>query len=198
MVFVQKKSIVLKCLTINESDVLVTVLTEDGHKVCLIAKGAKKSKRRFVGGIFDAANVIEITYRQTLNPPFFVEEAKLINSFLFLRSKYEKLMAALNLLKLIDKIAVESGSDQIEIYKILGNSLKSLEKVNDLECFKLHYLTKILNFLGILDSDTGLKVFVKTPILENFKIKIDHQEIVRNLYRLRQSLEEFSGLSHVL
>lgn len=193
MNFVSCKAIVLKTNPIKESDLVVTLLTEQGLKVSVIARGAKKSKKRFVGGIFDPTNVVDIVYREQNNPPYTVEEVKLVNGFLFLRQSYEKLMCAFHLVKLVNRIALESGYDQAELYKITGNALKSLETVTNVKCFQLHYMTKILYFLGVLDKKNIHENFLKFPLKNSHFIDLSNDEINNNLRVLKQSFEEFAG-----
>lgn len=69
------RAIVLKTTLIRESDVLLVALSEQHGKIQLLARGARRSRKRFLGGIdvFDAGN-FELTRKADSSMSYAVEQ----------------------------------------------------------------------------------------------------------------------------
>ena len=81
----QTDAVVLNCIEHGESDVIVTLFCQDVGRLSAIAKGAKKSKRRFVNKL-ELFSFLRISYQQKANSSLaFLTEADLHTSFLQLR-----------------------------------------------------------------------------------------------------------------
>lgn len=81
----QTDAVVLNCLEHGESDVIVTLFCEDVGRLSAIAKGAKKSQKRFVNKL-ELFSFLHISYQQKANRSLaFLIEADLHTSFLQLR-----------------------------------------------------------------------------------------------------------------
>lgn len=88
------RGIVLSISDHGESDKIVTFYSPDLGKATAIAKGAKRSKKRFVNKL-EEFSLLEMLY----NPPkkeglLFLHEAELENAFLSLRNTYPRYVAA--------------------------------------------------------------------------------------------------------
>lgn len=82
----ETEAIVLDCTDHGESDLIVTLFSRDVGRITAIAKGAKKSKKRFVNKL-ELFSFLQITYQQKSgNSLAFLSEAELYTSFLGIRS----------------------------------------------------------------------------------------------------------------
>ncbi len=81
----EAEAIVLDCQDHGEADLIVTFFCQDIGRVSGIAKGAKRSQRRFVNKL-ELFSFLHITYSDLANSSLlFVHEAELHTSFLNLR-----------------------------------------------------------------------------------------------------------------
>ena len=62
---IKDKVIVLKQSKFSESDLIVKALNPKGTLLSFIAKGALKSKKRFVGGVLEPGNFIGVEYKKS-------------------------------------------------------------------------------------------------------------------------------------
>jgi len=84
----ETEAIVLDCFDHGESDVIVTFLSRNEGRLTAIAKGAKRSKKRFVNKL-ELFSFLHITYQVTPNRSLtFLSEAELYTSFLNIRRNY--------------------------------------------------------------------------------------------------------------
>ncbi|PIE57418.1 MAG: DNA repair protein RecO [Desulfobulbus propionicus] len=120
------------CFVLNtkdhgESDKLVTCYSRDHGKITGIAKGAKRSKRRFVNKL-ELFTRLDIMYSQPRTGSlFFIHEAELITASLSLRRAYNRYLAASYLAELILKWTGDHDSDSA-IFALLEWGFSSLEK----------------------------------------------------------------------
>lgn len=100
-------ALVLKVSSYAESDKLVTFYSPDIGRVTSIAKGAKRSKRRFVNKLEEFCQ-LQITYRPPKNGGLlFLSEAELEDPFLTLRKQYPCYVAAM----LVSELVLNSTSE---------------------------------------------------------------------------------------
>ena len=105
------RGIVLKVTGHGESDKIVTLYSPDIGRVTGIAKGAKRSKKRFVNKL-EEFSLLDIIYR----PPrsgslLFLSEAELENPFLSLRATHERYIAAVLACELVIRFTSEHDPD---------------------------------------------------------------------------------------
>ncbi|MGW8193663.1 MAG: DNA repair protein RecO, partial [Desulforhopalus sp.] len=85
----ETEAIVLDCIDHGESDIIVTLFCLDGGRLSAIAKGAKKSKKRFVNKL-EIFTFLHITYqRKSSTSLAFLAEAELHTGFVNIRSNLE-------------------------------------------------------------------------------------------------------------
>ena len=101
-VIINTTGLILRLGEMNESDVLIEAFSPDYGRISLLAKGGKRSKKRFFGLILDA-QVLEMNLRQTArgNELWLLESAALIESHAGLRRDYRRFMAAAPVLELL-------------------------------------------------------------------------------------------------
>ena len=100
-------AVVLRALEFGESDKIVTLLTRDAGKVTAIAKGAKRSLRRF-GGALELFSYVRIDYRQRRTAELaFLERAVLVRPWRGLIASLERYGAACHVVEVADKLTAE-------------------------------------------------------------------------------------------
>jgi DNA repair protein RecO (recombination protein O) len=174
------KAFILKVKKYSESDLILDVLTLEGNKLGLIAKGARKSKKRFSGGVLEPMNLINIVYKSKENLKveqalFFLNEAVLLQSFDKLRTNYERLELAFYFIKYMDKVSYEANLDADSLFNLLGHSLKKAETTDNLKFLKHCFEMKLLFNLGVLPPKLYNRDILSTAIrdideLENKKV----------------------------
>jgi DNA repair protein RecO (recombination protein O) len=120
-------AIVLRTRDYGESDKVVTVLSCDAGKFSAIAKGAKRSRRRFPGSLEILSHVrVDFRYRQGAELAF-LERAILVRPWQRLLSSLERYTAASHVLEVADKLTAERevGDD---LYRLV---LATLARIDD-------------------------------------------------------------------
>lgn len=100
-------AVVLRTLEFGESDKIVTLLTRDAGKLNGIAKGAKRSLRRF-GGALELFSHVRIDYRQRRTAELsFLERAVLVRPWRGLLGSLERYAAACHVVEVADRLTAE-------------------------------------------------------------------------------------------
>ncbi|MEW6273117.1 MAG: DNA repair protein RecO [Thermodesulfobacteriota bacterium] len=119
-------AIVLRTREFGESDKIVTVLSRSAGKFSGIAKGAKRSQRRFPGTLEIFSHVL-LDYRRRPHAELaFLERATLLHPWPRLLDSLERFTAASHVVELADKMTVESevGDD---LYGVVAATLARLQ-----------------------------------------------------------------------
>lgn len=121
------RGLVLNVSDHGEADKIVTFFSPDLGKATGIAKGAKRSKQRFVNKL-EEFSLLEIMYR----PPrrgslIFIVEAELEKSFLTLRQHFDRYLMAMLIVELVLRFTREHDPDT-EVYSLLAWAMYSLDK----------------------------------------------------------------------
>lgn len=120
-------ALVLRVSDHGESDKIVTFFSPDLGRVTGIAKGAKRSKKRFVNKL-EIFSLLEIFYRPPKrNTLFFISEAELENAFLSLRGDFRRYVMATFIVELVLRFTREHDPDP-GIFNLLHWAMSSLEK----------------------------------------------------------------------
>jgi DNA repair protein RecO (recombination protein O) len=119
-------AIILRAVDYGESDRIVTFLTRDAGKLSGIAKGAKRSQRRFGGALGLFAHVT-LQYRHRPGAELaFLERTLLIRPWRSLLDSLERYAAAIHVVELADKMTLEHevGDD---LYQVVLAALARLD-----------------------------------------------------------------------
>jgi DNA repair protein RecO (recombination protein O) len=112
------RGLILKVTGHGESDKIVTFYSPDTGRVTAIAKGAKRSRKRFVNKL-EEFTLLAITYRPSRTGGLlFLSEAELQNPFLSLRNMHKRYIAATLACELIMRFTSEHDPDA-EIFSLL-------------------------------------------------------------------------------
>ena len=141
------RGLVLCVSDYSESDKIVTFFSPDMGRVTGIAKGAKRSKKRFVNKL-EEFSLLQIMYRPARRRGLLlVSEAELENAFLGLRYSYSAYVAAMYAVELALRLTREQDPDP-GIFALLVWAMQALDRQHDpLEVAALFHL-KILGASG--------------------------------------------------
>ena len=146
-------AIVLRAQAFGESDKIVTFLTRDLGKLAGIAKGAKRSKRRFVN-VLEPFTLVDLRVRQrTQSELAFVLACELVEAHRTFAQDLTRFACASYVLELTDRMirGREAGS---EAFELVRDTLALLERgapeSGVLRAFELHLL-QVTGYEPVLD-----------------------------------------------
>ncbi|BCO10068.1 hypothetical protein GF1_24440 [Desulfolithobacter dissulfuricans] len=121
------RGIVLQIRDHAESDKLVTFYSPSLGRVTGIAKGAKRSKRRFVNKL-EPFTQLHILYRPSRNSSLlFLADAELDNAYLSLRRQYSRYVTAMLIAELVLCFTREEDGDPAT-FRLLAWALGALDR----------------------------------------------------------------------
>lgn len=173
----KEKILVLKTFKHGESDIIVHALNPRGARMNFFARGAMKSRKRFAGGLLEATHYLDVTYKvgrlSDADPLHTLLEAQMIRDFPKLRTDYDRLDAALYLLKIVHKLSQQGVDDSPELFNLLGNALQAAETSGSLEKLKVHFELKLLAAQGVLPGEESFNEWLMTSLAQHEKIGIE-------------------------
>src|SRR4051812_43757292 len=120
------RAIVLSRENFGEADQYITFFTLKWGLISVLARSARKSKRRYVGGL-DLFCHDEIFVRGNPRERPYLTELVVLNTFLGLRDHLEKLMIAGKVVQWVKRMA-DATNPLPGVYVLLGQTLALLEK----------------------------------------------------------------------
>jgi len=144
------RAIVLNRENFGESDRYVQFFSKDWGMITVLAKAARKSKRRYVGGL-DLFCHDEIFVRGVPKERPYLVELTVLNSFTGIRDHLEKVLAAGKAVQWVKKLA-DAGTPMPQVYSLLGQTLAVIENESDperLDLLTLIFKLKLLSALGL-------------------------------------------------
>ncbi len=144
----QGPAYILKKWDIAESDQLVSFFTLNRGRLRGIAKGAKRSKKRF-GGLLSPFLLVELEYFEKPNSDLVrIEGCTLIYYYTSIYADLEKLLVGCNLLEMIERVLPErERSDRF--FLLLKRSFEYLDESEVVDVFWWIFLVKCLALLGL-------------------------------------------------
>jgi DNA repair protein RecO (recombination protein O) len=128
----QGEALLLRTVDYGESDRIVHLLSPDVGRLSVIAKGARRSVRRFPGTL-DLFNHLRISVqRRRRGSMGFLEQATLISPFLELRAHTSRYALASYLLELLGRMAPE-GAAGPDARRIFGFALAAMTALQGME-----------------------------------------------------------------
>lgn len=138
---------VLRALDYGESDRIVTFYTEDFGKLKGIAKGAKRSKRRFVNAL-EPFSCLEVLFsRRGRNALALIEDCTPIRHYASVRADLERTLVASYLIDLADQFTPE-GKTETEIYRLLAGFLDLVSEGPISEHLRRFFELRLLKLTG--------------------------------------------------
>jgi len=120
-------AIILQTRPIREADTLVVLLSEQHGRVSAFARNARKSQRRFMGGLdlFDCG-LFELTPSRTSGQAYCVEQVKKREHWPELRENLKKFSAASFCLELTSQFARDDDHDSAALFAPLYHCLRAI------------------------------------------------------------------------
>jgi len=141
------RGLILNVSDHSESDKLVTFYSPDLGRATGIAKGAKRSKHRFVNKL-EEFSLLHFLYRPAKRDSLlFIADADLEHSFLTLRQHYDRYVCAVYISELVMRFTREQDPDQ-SIFSLLTWAMQALEDgIGSLKITSLFHL-RVLGAAG--------------------------------------------------
>ena len=170
MKIVKARVFVLRTIKVGEADLIVTVLSQTGRKIALLAKSALKSKKRFAGGVLEPTHFIEVQIKEPARGSdrlAILQEAQLLDPFVGLRRDYDRLETALFAVETISRVAQAGEDADSSLFNLCGHALRTLIEVEDLPLFRLHFIIRFLNDQGVLERESWMGLFLQKSISQH-------------------------------
>lgn len=182
---VTEKFIILKKTKFGEADLIIHALSSIGTKKSFLAKSALKSKRRFGGGVLEPTHYVQLTYREarTESGLNHLNEAHLMEDFKNIRTDFDKIEFALNIMNCVNHVSQEGDFDSSFLFNLVGHSLKFLNTCTpeQLQTFKLHFYLKFLYQQGVISIDPWMVPYLKTNLTDSGNLKMDSPEYLDSM-----------------
>ena len=144
----QGPAFVLKKWDLGESDQLVSFLSLGRGKLKGVAKGAKRSKKRF-GGLLSPFLLVDIHCFQNPNRELVrIEGCSLIHYYASIYGDLEKLLVGCCALEFLERVLPEHGSQE-DWFQLLQGSLECLNQRAEAGPLLWVFFTKALRLLGL-------------------------------------------------
>ncbi|OGQ57793.1 MAG: DNA repair protein RecO [Deltaproteobacteria bacterium RIFCSPLOWO2_02_FULL_53_8] len=131
----------------SESDLILTFYTEEFGKIKGIAKGARRSRRRFVGTLDVPSHIRGVFHRNDKSDLVRVEAATLAQGFSGLKSDILRYANACCLLELVSE-ATREGQASPAIYGLLLEFLNIMESAGHEPALRCFFEIKLLALAG--------------------------------------------------
>lgn len=157
-------AIVLYALDYGESDRIITFYTSEYGKLKGIAKGARRSRKRFSNALepFSHGNIIfSQKGRRTLS---LIENCDVVTHYAHIREDLESTLVSSYLIELIDKFTPD-GKKNIELFQLLLNFLRLIDMGNSSDALIRFFEIRLLKLTGyepVLDRC----LICKQPLIE--------------------------------
>ncbi len=156
------QAFVLRFLNYGESDRIVTFFTREFGKVRGIAKGARRSKKRFSNAIEPFSHSTLLFSRRGEDSLSIIENCDVINHYPQIRANLRRTMTASYMIDLVDQFT-EEGKKSAGIFQLLGDFLGLLETGNGLEETTRFFELRLLRLSGY-EPVLGKCVICNTPL----------------------------------
>ena len=138
---------VLRTLSFSESDLIITFYSHDFGKFKGIAKGAKRSKKRFAN-VFEPFSLTNIIFtRKSRDTLAFIESCDIIDHYYTIRQDMEKTLIASYFIDLTDHFSPE-GKKNEKVFHLLYNFLTMLGKEKSSDAAVRFFEMRLLKLAG--------------------------------------------------
>jgi DNA repair protein RecO (recombination protein O) len=147
----ETQAIVLRAVDFGESDRIAHLLTPATSRLTVIAKGAKRSKRRFPGTL-DLFNLLDVRVdRRRANAMGRLEQARLLDAFDGLRTRPARFALACYIAELVDRLAPEGadGPDARDLYEVVFGALRAIAARDPDGRLRVLLVLRVLAALGL-------------------------------------------------
>lgn len=143
----ETEAIVLDCRDHGESDLIVTLFSHEQGKSTAIAKGAKRSKKRFVNKL-ELFSFLHVTLRESRTGSLaLLQEAELHTSFITLRKNVTRYTAA-SVIREFILSATSEGEEDHRIFQLALWALHSLDQAKPHLTVVTLFLIRFYDYIG--------------------------------------------------
>jgi len=147
-------AIVLKVSELGESDKIVIFFSKELGKVAGIAKGAKRSKKRFSNKL-EMFSMLAVNYDDRGRSDLVrIVEAELLHPFMSLRQNYDRYVSAALACELVYYWSRDYDADK-HIFNILLWALQSIDRGNSPQAVQIFFQVKLYTLLGYRPELSG-------------------------------------------
>lgn len=143
--FYKTKAIVIGSKKLSDTDLLITLFSQDQGKIVAVAKGARSSKSKL------AASVQPYTYgrfNMTSGSSFqTVSSVEILDSFYGIREDLKKYAYGSYVMELTQHVVLE-GEAQNELFNLVLETVHGIHTTEKYELLKLSFELKVMNILG--------------------------------------------------
>ncbi len=140
-------AIVLECIDHGESDVIITLFSRDEGRITAIAKGAKKSLRRFVNKLELFSFLHIVCTRKAGRSLAFLAEADLHTSFLNIRKDLELYLVA-SVIREFLLVGIREEEPDERIFRLSLWSLHNLDLIQQPKAILALFLIRFFDYVG--------------------------------------------------
>jgi len=140
-------AIVLKVSDLGESDKLVIFYGREEGKIAGVAKGAKRSKKRFCNKL-EIFSLLDVLYDDRGRSGLVrIAEAELLTPFLSLRQNYDRYVCGVLACELVRYWSGDNDADK-NIFNLLLWALQSIDRGSPPLMVQIFFQTKLYTLLG--------------------------------------------------
>jgi DNA repair protein RecO (recombination protein O) len=155
-------AMVLGSTDYGESDRIITFYTADYGKVKGVAKGVRKSRRRFVNKLEPFSNINLSFFHKENRELVRVEECKIIYDFSNIKTDIEKLSYGSYMLELLGAMTRE-GQKNTPAFNLLLKFLEMLDEGENPEKVVIFFEMRLLSILGYHPHMDGCVTCMNAP-----------------------------------
>jgi len=147
---VNAQALVLRVVDFGESDRIVHLLTPERGRLAAIAKGAKRSVRRFPGSL-DVFNLLRVEIAPVRRPGALarLEQARLVAWYPGLRVSSGRFALGCYLVELLDRGAPEGGPETAALFRFARDALALVEAASADRRLRVLLELRALDALGL-------------------------------------------------
>lgn len=139
---------VLRRWDVGESDQVLTLLTKGRGRIRAVAKGSKRSQRRF-GGLLSPFLLLEVDCFEAREREWMrVESCALVRSYPHISEDLERLVLGMSLVEIVEKVVPE-GQEEESFFDLLSWGFEWLDGGEDPSPVLAAFLLKTLTRIGV-------------------------------------------------
>lgn len=160
--YLTSEAVVLSSIDYGESDKIVTFYTLEFGKIKSIAKGAKRSKKRFVNNLEPFSYIKLLFFQKPGRDLVMLEQADIIRRFDSLPLDIERIAFGSYCLELLNEMTPEGQANQ-KAFELLLKFLIMLDAGADIGTIVMFFEMRLLSILGYTPHLDMCVVCKKTP-----------------------------------
>jgi len=190
------EAFILRTLSYSEADLIVHSLSKQHGLLHFFVRGAKKSKKRFSGGVLQPPHLIHFE-TNNLKPDQLesgalvsLKEASLIKDFAEIRTEYKNMETMFSMIK----VMLFSETGHIELFNHYGAALQGLSQAQSKKRFFTHFVVRYLYIEGVLPEQNTFTDFISTSMGQHANLKeVSSQQVEKEVGLASHFLKSYSS-----